>query len=243
MGLLSCAVVGGVHAEISPWSYGATVFGSNSFLSGVNTETKINTKAVETKFLDNLWGGAYLHGEFTFSDYLGVELNVGYLNLGGTVEGEEAVSGADAADAQKSEGKKVVASITTHGISIPLHLCAYPLGREEDEGIFKVFVGPAVYIPLGSAKLMYKGDTKGTLTEAQKKELPGWDWGINGGLAYEWDNGLSIKGMYGLNFKNRFNLEANKSQSMISDVTDWKSAKTHSMLLGVGYNLAALFAE
>jgi hypothetical protein len=240
-GFLACSALN-AQAEMSPFGYGVKVGVTDSSLR-VNEEAKFAGKNAKTKFLDNMFVGATLYGEYAFTDYIGVETGVGYMKQGGSVVGEEETT----KDADGKDGKSTPSIlISTQGLFVPLSVCVYPLGREEGEGILKAFLGGSLYFPLFNPTLK-NGTTaikKESLNTDQNKQLPGFDFGLKVGLGYEFPFGVSLEGRYGLNFKERFGKkDENACQTIFAEVTDLKSAKTSYITLGLGYNLASLFSE
>ncbi|MBX9889664.1 MAG: PorT family protein [Amoebophilaceae bacterium] len=247
-GFLAFAALNQAKAEVSPLSYGVKGFGSMSGLMGAE-EFKINDKKANAKLFDfgTLWGGGGLHGEYAFTNYLGVALDLTYVMTGGNLVGEKPpVPATPPADPATPEAKAPTASMYFHSIVVPISLCIYPMAREEDEGILKAFIGATVSYSF--MKTVENGDKKLELGD-KKGELSGLDFGAHLGVAYEWVNGFSVESQYTMNFMNRFNIAADKKLTAFDGeagsaaVTDLKTAKTHSVVLGMGYNLATLFAE
>lgn len=250
---LALAVVNHAQAEMDPLSYGVKVAFSNSSFSA-DSDAKLSGKAVASPSLGNPFASGHLYAEYAFNDYIGLGLAAGYMNQGGKLVAK-ADSSASSGDKDKENKNKDESSIkmTSHGIHVPLYLCVYPLGREEDNGILKLFVGGFAYLPLsthieqkgadGKADANVTGD-KIKEDANKKKELPGFDAGAHVGLGYEFPFGLAIESNYGYGFINRFGeKDKDKEQSIFQKTVGLKKLNTHNFNLGISYNLAAAFCD
>lgn len=229
-GFLACATFN-AQAEVSPWGYGIKGgIGTSSAAS--HSEAKVNNKAIKGSFLDTLCGFGNFYGEYAFTDYIGAKLEGGYLRQGARLK-----AGEDDNDPS--------ISMASHGIAIPVQLCIYPMGREEEEGILKVMLGATVHVPL---QLTYKsGNNKKleelSLNDNQKKECPGLDLAGTFGLGYELPFGLSIEAKYNYGFLNRFKTENNSDQTIFDNVKGLNSLHVQHLTVGMGYNFASLLSE
>ncbi|WP_243018317.1 MULTISPECIES: outer membrane beta-barrel protein [Candidatus Cardinium] len=235
-GVLACTALN-AQAEVSSFGFGAKLGGSITPYVGYNSETKISSKNSEHNYLDNFFVCGGLYGEYAFNDYIGAELQLGYLRQGFTLEAQA----GNASDTKNSDKNASTPSITmlSHGVHVPICVCVYPLGRQQEQGILKVMVGAAPYMPLSTT--CKKTGANFELTDDQKKEIAGFSVAATAGVAYECTFGLFVDLKYGLNFMNSFKLESDKSQTIFSDATDFKQAKPHYLTLNAGYNFASLF--
>ena len=169
-GFLACAALNQVKAEVSPLSYGVKGFGSISGLMGVEDALKVGGKAGKAKLFDlgTVWGSAGIYGEYAFSNYLGVALDLCYLRTGGSLV-EKVATPAEAGKPEENS-TAATASIALHSIVVPISLCVYPMGRGDDESLLKVLVGATISYPfMKTVKL--GADKLDKLEDKQKKEL------------------------------------------------------------------------
>ncbi|WP_243518654.1 MULTISPECIES: outer membrane beta-barrel protein [unclassified Candidatus Cardinium] len=240
-GVLVCTALN-AQAEVSPFGFGAKLGGSVTPYAGSNCEAKINSKEIKCKYFDNLFVCGGLYGEYAFNDYVGGEIQIGYLRQGFTLEAQaDNASDTKTSDTKTDDKKTAVPSITmlSHGLHVPISLCVYPLGRQQEQGILKIMLGGAPYMPLSTT--CKKSGENFDLTDDHKKEVAGFSLAATAGVAYELPFGLFIDIKYGFNFMNSFDLASDKSQTIFSDATDLKQAKPHHLTVNAGYNLASLF--
>lgn len=223
---LACAAFN-AQAEVSPWGYGIKAgAGTSSAVS--HSEAKINDKAIKGNFLDTVCGFGNLYAEYAFTDYIGAKIEGGYLRQGASLKAGEG-------DTDPS------ISMVSHGIAVPLQLCIYPMGREEEEGILKVMLGATMHMPL---KLTCKADNNElSLDDKQKKECSGLDLAGALGVGYELPFGLSMEAKYNYGFLNKFKIENKNDQSIYQNVQGLKELHVQHLTVGVGYNFASLLGE
>jgi hypothetical protein len=229
-GFLACSALQ-AQAVDNPWGGGVKGGLVTNYLR-VGEGTKINGgKDIETKY--KLFGNGRIYGEYVFCDYVGAQLGVGYRRDGGILKEKGATD------------ENATVSMMAHGVAVPLAVYFYPLGREEGEGMLTVHLGGSVFFPLIAQKLN-KGNTTidtNTLSDNQKKELSGWDYGAHLGWGWQFPFGLILEAEYGINFRNRFSLEEGKNQTVLPGISNLKKLGTSYGNVNVGYNLASLFTE
>ena len=245
-GLFACGAFN-AQAEVSPFSYGLKAGLSLTPYASFNDDAKINNNKPEHSYLDNPFICGGLYGEYAFNDYVGLRLEAGYLRQGFTLKANNPASASSSTSSTATSGNASTTSessisMNSHGVEVPLALAIYPLGREEGEGILKVMVGPAFYLPLLTTCKQDESELA-SLTNSQKKELPSFDIAVNAGLGYEFPFGLHIESKYGWAFMNRFQPNGTSQQTIFSNATNLKEANPHYTALTVGYNLASLFSE
>ena len=236
-GAFACAAFN-VQAEVQPFSYGIKVGPSLSPIVGYDKGVKIGNKEATHSFFDTPFVFGNIYSEYAFTDHIGMGLEVGYMKQGATLTGRD-----ENKKEQKEEGSSSTTapsiSIVSHGIAVPLHLCIYPLGREEEDGVLRVMVGGSLFVPLGST---YKSDDKEIkLTSEQEKQEPGVDIALAGGIGYELPNGLSFEARYSYGLMNRLPTEKDKEQTIFNNATGLKKLNIQTATIGVGYNLGFLF--
>lgn len=252
-GVLTCAALNAQAADadaipysnaqtgVCPFSYGIKAGVSISSLHSFG-EAKLGGKAAQNSFFDNFFATGALYGEYAFTDYIGIGLEAGYMQQGGSLHGEEAQN----ANANATTPSAPSVEMTTHGIVVPLSVYCYPMGREVDEGILKIGLGASGYLPIGDPKLKNMGKElplKG-LSDTQKKEFPGLDVAAHVSLGYELTCGVSFEARYGFGFLNRFGgKDSGKDQTILQNCKDLKEMKSHYVTAGLGYNIASLFSE
>lgn len=248
-GVLACSIFNNAQAELSPFSYGLKVGGSISSAVSHNDEAKLDGKDLEHKFFDNPFVFGSVFAEYAFIDYIGAGLEVGYLKQGATLTKQEEATASNTNNTNNSTtatNDPESIGLSSNTLTVAPSLCIYPLGREEEEGILKICLGPALSFPFSTGYTHKDKEVTG-LTEQQKKEEPGLDVSGNIKIGYEFPFGLSIEAGYGYGFLNRFTLESDKEATIFSSNTstlkDLKSMNLHNVTLGLGYNFASLFSE
>ncbi|MCT4697499.1 MAG: PorT family protein [Candidatus Cardinium sp.] len=227
------------HAEVSKSSYGLKAGLSFSPYVGYPEGVKIDNKAVSHSIFDTPFVFGNLYFEYAFTDYVGGELGVGYMKQGATLTAEQEKN-QQTQDNNKANTKPSI-GIASHSIAIPLHLCVYPLGREEGEDILKIKLGGSAYIPF--ATTYSQNNSKSDLNDDQKKEKASFSIDAKFGLEYQFDMGVSIEATYSWGFMNRFKLDSDKEQTIFSNAAGLKNLTIHTGTVGVGYNFASLFSE
>lgn len=235
-GVLACATFN-AQAEVSPWSYGAKVGPSICPYVMHDKDAKIGGKEVEHKFFDNLFVSGGLYGEYAFTDYFGMGLEAIYMKQGATLTKMEEEKEGDASNSTKSS-----INMASHGVALPIYLSIYLLGRGDEEGILKLTLGAAPYLPF-STSYSKDGQELTNLTEDQKKERPRFDIPVHVGLGYEFPFGLAIEAVGHVGLMNRFNTEKNKSQTIFHQGVQIKELKPTHVAINIGYNFASLLSE
>jgi len=237
--LLACTSLNSLHAEVAPLSYGIKAFFSLSSLRGIDSAVKIGGKSPAAPFMGKCWFAGMAQVEYAFTNYIGTELCLGYSSVGGKFSAQEK------AEEGREPNKNPTFSTHTHGVTIPISLCVYPLGREEDGGTLKVFLGPDIYIPFSRKTCIavaIKDSEDVTKEDSSSKEIGGLDVALRFGLSYDVLRGVSIEACYGMGFMNRLNLEKDKKATVFGDtVSGLDNMKTQYIHAGVGLNLASFF--
>ncbi|ROT47797.1 outer membrane beta-barrel protein [Candidatus Cardinium hertigii] len=218
------------QAEVNPFSAGIKAGGSISPVWQKTDEAKFNTNKVESPFFDIPWFTASLYAEYAFTDYIGIGGEAGYMKQGGTLN-----------EVSTTASSSSSSSIAYHGIFVPLSLYVYPMGREEEEGILKVYTGINGFYSFNEG--ISEKDKEASLTQEQKNEIIKFDVGGHLGLAYEFPIGVSVDLRGGLGFINKFDTKSNADQKVFKNVSDLKSMKSAFINLNVGYNIVSLFAD
>lgn len=224
-GFLACSALQ-AQAEANPWGAGIKA-GYLGTMGRVDKKTvKIQGKEPKSPISHFLNGGLY--GEYAFSDYVGIQFAGLYTRQHVSL---------------KEEGKdKAALAIKAHGVTFPLSCYVYPLSREKEEGMLNIHFGIHGFLPL-STKLEKDESAvdKNSLTDDQKKEVPGWDWGGHGGFGWEFPFGITLEARYHMNFKNKFSTAKDVAQTIFRNVSDLKKLHETDITVNVGYNLASLF--
>ncbi|AWN81665.1 porin family protein [Candidatus Cardinium hertigii] len=251
-GALACATLNAAQAECSPWSYGVKAGLSVSSICGIDEKVRFVVGAKEEGFENPMFAlpfvNGFVYGEYAFTDYIGMELGAGYMQLGGTLCKKEDNSASANNNNSNNSGSKSepACKIASHGLYVPLSLCVYPMGREEGEGIFKLFVGTSAYFSMKKV-LKFKETGKDTYEEnpeLNKVDLETFDVGVQGGIGYEFSFGLSLEARYGHHFMNRI-----KDNSTTKPDDQFAKVKINGLtkvnnryfMVNVGYNIASLF--
>ncbi|WP_339044587.1 outer membrane beta-barrel protein [Cardinium endosymbiont of Tipula unca] len=257
-GVLACSALN-AQAEVDALSYGIKAAYSASYLSANQGAKFKGDKEMSAKLLGNQFIAGSLYVEYAFNDYIGLGLEAGYMKQGGVLKEKAAENKATTTSPETSSASTDTATkvkedsieITTNGIIVPLSLYVYPLGREEGEGIFKLAFGLSAYVPVGDPDLkQIKNGTDAQIDVSKvladtdkKKQLPGFDFAIHAGMAWEFPVGLSMEARGSFGLMNRFDLEKDKTQTVFDDITDLKVLKNNYFSFSLGYNLATLFCD
>jgi hypothetical protein len=165
-------------------------------------------------------------GEYAFHDYVGAGLDVTYGMINDGIH-------------QKGNDKKKV-SLNIQQLSIIPMVKFYPMGRDIDECILNVHVGPEIILPLtANAEIDDKEDKK-----FKKDEINSFNIAACGGVGYEFPVGilLEARGSYGFMdvFTDKSNFKTtNEGLQLPKDtaVMPWY------LNLSLGYNFARLLEE
>ncbi|CAH2559928.1 porin family protein [Cardinium endosymbiont of Oedothorax gibbosus] len=229
-GVLACATFN-AHAEVSPWGFGVKGYGGVSSAVRYSEKAKIDNKQAESDFFSNGTFGGHVYGEYAFTNIFGVGLEGGYMMQKITFTGKTK-------EKENKDEKNNTASMTSHSIAIGPYLCAYPLGREEEQGILKIMLGAYPYFPLKSTR------KEGSQEEDIKNDpKPSYDIALAGAVAYEFPFGLSLEAKYSHGLMNRFKTEKNQDQAILKTVNHLKEAHVQHATIGIGYNFASLLCE
>ncbi|MDD9139682.1 MAG: PorT family protein [Candidatus Cardinium sp.] len=256
-GALACATLNAAQAECSPWSYGVKAGLSVSSICGIDEKVKFvvgGKEEVENPMFALPFVNGFVYGEYAFTDYIGMELGVGYMQLGGTLckKDDKSASGnnnnSNNSGSNNSGSKSEPAfKIASHGLCVPLSLCIYPMGREEGEGIFKLFVGTSAYLSMKKV-LKFKDTGKDSYEdnpELSKVNLKTFDIGVQGGVGYEFSFGLSLEARYGYHFMNRIETDSTTKPEdqfkTVGNLENFDKVNNRYFMVNVGYNIASLF--
>lgn len=110
----------------SPWCGGVKSGISMSSLYGSGKPSEFKSS------LGNPMATGNLYVEYAFNDYVGAEIGVGYMQLGGVLKCDKSFMGVKATGFAKA---------VAHSLTIPFGCNIYLLGREAGEGILKLFAG------------------------------------------------------------------------------------------------------
>jgi len=210
-----------VKAQDMPFGFGIKGGGINSVITGLE-EAKKPFGGSETGLL-NAGGQVGLFGEYAFHENVGVGLEALYALQGGSFTKK--------GDKNKSYG------ISIHQVNIIPLLRIYPMGREEDEDILSLHLGPDFVIPfIGSAQ------EKGQKAQDIKADLNAFGVGILGGVSYEFAFGLQteLRGSYG--FMDVFKEDSNFKTQTLGIAKD-KATNSWYTSFNLGYNFARLMMD
>jgi Outer membrane protein beta-barrel domain len=250
-----------LSAQEQPWSFGAKVGGSMSWLQGLGELAP--EKLGDQKVSSNASGDLFLTGGFTagyaFHENVGIGLEVLYTRLGGKLEVTTELS-SDATEEQKKGNKPYKEQFLSNNVVVPVMLKLFPMGCDPDEGIFTIDLGVQAVFPLSvdvkhtprdsktqvpSEKLEKFKDADGKEFDKSAQVVPMTVDGI-AGVSYELPEiGLTIEGRYHFGFMNFFksDSEAKEYRKGKMALEEDKNVRNHYATLSVGYNFARLLLD
>jgi hypothetical protein len=215
------------QAQEMPFGFGIKAGYLNPALTGLKGATLGTKGGTVDVDLFNPSFNVGLFGEYAFHDYVGAGLETYYALTGARLS--------------KSENTKEYMTIRIHQASIIPMLKVYPMGRNIDEMIFNIHLGPEVLIPF---KASYKYNDKDAADDINKKDLSTINVAGFGGFGVEFPFGLlvELRGSYG--FMSTFKKE--KDNAFRKDVLKVKEDSNQNAWyanLALGYNFARLLEE
>jgi hypothetical protein len=211
---------------IEPYEFGIKVSGVNSMMCGLDKAKKPFEGEPDVKLFFNLGGVGSLYGEYAFNDNVGIGLEAGYFY------------GRVGSFTKKGNDKDIY-KIDLQKVNGYLAFKYYPMGREDENGILKIHVGPDFSIPVAAEHK--KNDGNGE--KIDRNELAPFGVGAKGGIGYQFPFGLELDARFSFGFTNLFK-DDSKFKKETLGITDEKD-KTNLMSanIAVGYNFAVLLEE
>lgn len=214
----------GVKAQEMPFGFGIKAGYLNPTLTELKDATKPFAGGAVKEDLVNPSFNAGLFGEYAFHDYIGAGIEAYYAMTGARFHKDGGVD------------DKMVIRIQQIN-AIPM-LKIYPMGRNIDETIFNIHLGPELCMPL---KATYKHNEKEE-TNLDKKELNSFNVAGFGGLGVEFPFGLLLEARGSYGFMGAFT----KDSKFKTDTLGLKEDKNNNPWYAnvvLGYNFARLLEE
>jgi len=211
---------------IEPYEFGIKLGGVNSMMTGLDKAKQPFGAEPEAKLFFNLGGVGSLYGEYAFNDNVGVGIEAGYFY--GRV-GSFTKKGSD----------KDIYKINLQNVNGYLAFKFYPMGREDENGILKIHVGPDFSIPVCAEGKENEKDA----IKIDRNELTSFGIAAKGGVGYQFPFGLELDARFSFGLTNLFKEDSNFKKTKL-EITETKD-KTNLMhaSLSVGYNIAVLLEE
>lgn len=213
----ACSIIGVNAYGAEPFGFGIKVSGTNHLMQGLDKIQNGEARNI------NLGLVASAYGEYAFHDNVGVALEAGYF-IGKA--GSYGLKGND-----KDTYKFKLQAIKAY----PL-VKFYPMGREEEEGIFNLYVGAEVFMPFKAEHS--KNDDKAT--EIKKDQLNTIGVGAVVGGGYDFPFGLLLDARFGYGFMGLFKKDSAFKKSDLKIADDKDNLKLIHIDLSLGYNFATL---
>jgi hypothetical protein len=207
-----------------PLSFGAKLGAVNSVIMGLD---KARTSTAEAKFF-NPGGFVSAYVEYAFHDNFGIGVEAGY--FGGQIGSFRTKNDKDS---------KNDYSIFAHGVKFFPTANVYPMGRENEDGIFKIKLGPDFYIPVAASG---KKESETKATKVDRKELAPYGIGVIGGIGYEFPFGLELELRYSHAFTNVFTKDSTFKKTSV-EMAEADPTNLMALNFSFGYNVALLLEE
>jgi hypothetical protein len=248
-----------LSAQEQPWSFGAKVGGSMSWLRELDkmVPTKMDDVDIKNDASGRFMFTGGLTAGYAFHENVGVGVEVLYAGLGGQLASSLKLPD-DAPQALKDANKPRKTQIHSHNLAVPIMLKLFPMGCDPEEGILTVDLGVQAVFPFAvSVKTSKMKDGKATdeLEEWEDTDKKKFDKStqmnpmtIDGivGVGYEFPEiGLTIEGRYHFGFMDvlKSDNEAKKYRKDKTPFTKDKNVRNHYATLSVGYNFARLLMD
>ena len=214
----------GLQAQELPFSFGIKGGFLNPSMTGLDkAKGPWNTESVSQIFNPSLQGG--LFAEYAFHDYVGAGFEALYIGAGSRLH-------------EKGKEKNDL-KINIQQISLIPLLKLYPMGREVDEGIFSIHLGPEMaLLPLTSK---YKKGSE-QAQDFNDDDLNAFRVDALGGLGYEFPFGLSLEGRFSYGFMDVFKKDSKFKKGTLQ-IKDDANTNPWYGTFSVGYNFARLLEE
>ena len=204
-----------------PFSFGIKGGFVNSMILGLGKTGHKDTAETSTF---NPGANVAIYGEYAFHENVGFGLEGSYTY--GTV-----------AKLVNKDGKKHV-TLDAQKISMVPSVIFYPMGREDEDGILKLFVGGDLSVlPL---KASISSTETGRTADDIKKDITPLGIGAVAGVGYEFPFGLVLDFRTGYSFTDLFIKDATSKKNNLNITNETNLLAT---TLSVGYNFGVLLEE
>ena len=249
-----------LSAQEQPWSFGAKVGGSMSWLRGLDemiAPAKVLGFDVKHDASGRFMFTGGLTAGYAFHENVGVGVEVLYAGLGGQLASSLKLAD-NAPQALKDANKPRKTQLYSHNLAVPVMLKLFPMGCDPEEGILTVDLGLQFVFPLAvsvKTSKVEKGEVKDELEEWKDADDKKFDKSaqmnpmtvdVIAGVGYEFPEiGLTIEGRYHFGFMDvlKSDQDAKKYRKDKTPFTEDKNVRNHYATLSVGYNFARLLMD